>query len=134
MLACANTAIAQVTVSRSELVGTKWQLDDDYYNHSSEYYEFTKKAFIWHRDDGTIVSYPFYLSNTITAKFDSKKVGVTTNGCYLNKYLDEKHFTCFSIMSFDKSNGIMIHKRIIPKDVIGLTDTFTFIKIDKKKK
>ena len=134
MLVYANTAVAQVTVSRSELVGTKWQLDNAYYNHSSEYYEFTKKAFIWHCDDGTTVSYPFYLSDTLPTKFDSKKVGVSTKGCYYIKYLDENHFTCFAIMGFDKSKGIMIHKRETPKDVIGLTDTFTYINIDKKKK
>ena len=83
VLACANTAIAQVTVSRSDLVGTKWQLSVDYVSQSSEFYEFTKKAFIWHRDDGRTGPSPFYLSNKIPDKFDSTKVGVTTNGCYL---------------------------------------------------
>ena len=135
MLVYANTAVAQVTVSRSELVGTKWQLDDDYYNHSSEYYEFTKKAFIWHRDDGKTSSYPFYLSNTIPTKFDSKKVGVSTQGRYYIKYNTKMDYLyCYAITYFDKSKGIMIHKRETPKDVIGLTDTFTFINIDKKKK
>lgn len=135
VLACANTAIAQVMVSRSELVGTKWQLDDDYYNHSSEYYEFTKKAFIWHRDDGKTSSYPFYLSNTIPTKFDSKKVGVSTQGRYYIKYNTKMDYLyCYAITYFDKSKGIMILKRETPEDVIGLTDTFTYINIDKKKK
>ena len=135
MLVYANTAVAQVTVSRSELVGTKWQLDDDYYNHSSEYYEFTKKAFIWHRDDGKTSSYPFYLSNTIPTKFDSKKVGVSTQGRYYIKYNTKMDYLyCFAITYFDKSKGIMILKRETPEDVIGLTDTFTYINIDKKKK
>ena len=132
IFACANTAIAQVTVSRSDLVGTKWQLDNAYYNHSSEYYEFTKKAFIWHCDDGTTVSYPFYLSNKIPDKFDSKKVGVTTNGCYLNKYLDEKHFCCYAITIFDKSKGKMVLE-LKNEKFIGPNKPITFIRIDKKK-
>ena len=133
IFACANTAIAQVTVSRSELVGTKWQLDDDYYDHSSEYYEFTKKAFIWHREDGRTGSPPFYyLSNKIPDKFDSKKVGVTTNGCYLNKYLDEKHFCCYAITIFDKSKGKMVLE-LKNEKFIGPDEPITFIRIDKKK-
>ena len=132
VLACANTAVAQVTVSRSELVGTKWQLDGDYYNHSSEYYEFTKKAFIWHCDDGTTVSYPFYLSDTIPTKFDSKKVGVSTKGCYYIKYLDEKHFCCYAITIFDKSKGKMVLE-LKNEKFIGPNKPITFIRIDKKK-
>ena len=53
-------ASGQVTISTSDLTGTKWQLLDDYENHSSEYYEFTKDALIWHFCDGDTVSYPYY--------------------------------------------------------------------------
>ena len=133
VLACANTAIAQVTVSRSDLVGTKWQLSVDYVSQSSEFYEFTKKTLIWHREDGRTGSPPFYyLSNKIPDKFDSKKVGVTTNGCYLNKYLDEKHFTCYAITIFDKSKGKMVLE-LKNEKFIGPNKPITFIRIDKKK-
>jgi hypothetical protein len=37
-------AFGQVTISTSDLIGTKWQLLEDYESHSSEYYEFTKKS------------------------------------------------------------------------------------------
>ena len=43
ILICANTIVAQVTISRSELVGTKWQISEVYERHESAYYEFTKK-------------------------------------------------------------------------------------------
>ena len=132
MLVYANTAVAQVMVSRSELVGTKWQLSVDYVSQSSEFYEFTKKAFIWHREDGTTGPSPFYLSNKIPDKFDSKKVGVTTNGCYLNEYLDEKHFCCYAITIFDKSKGKMVLE-LKNEKFIGPDEPITFIRIDKKK-
>ena len=132
MLVYANTAVAQVTVSRSDLVGTKWQLSVDYVSQSSEFYEFTKKAFIWHREDGTTGPSPFYLSNKIPDKFDSTKVGVTTNGCYLNEYLDEKHFCCYAITIFDKSKGKMVLE-LKNEKFIGPDEPITFIRIDKKK-
>jgi len=127
IFACANTTIAQVTVSRSELVGTKWQVSEVYERHESSYYEFTNKAFIWHCNDGTTHSSPFYLSKTIPTRFDSTKVGVSTKGCYIIEYNDKlDYFYCYAIMSFDKSSGEMTLK-LMNKDVIGLSDTVTFI-------
>ena len=126
ILICANTIVAQVTISRSELVGTKWQLSVDYESHSSEYYEFTKKEFIWHRDDGTTWPSSFYLSNTIPEKFDSTKVGVSTSGCYFNKYINKDHFTCYAILSFDKSKGEMVLE-LKNEKFIGPDDPVTFI-------
>lgn len=124
----ANTAIAQVTISISELTGTKWQLTDVFNRHSSAYYEFTRNAFIWHREDGTTSSYPYYLSATIPTKFDFTKVGVSTKGCYYIEYNDKRNiFSCYAIICFNKSTGKMIHKRKIPEDVIGLSDTVTYI-------
>ena len=130
-LACANMAIAQVTISRSDLVGTKWQPSDVYERQGISYGEFTKDAFVWNGDRGERFSYPFYLSNTIPTKFDSKRVGVSTKGCYYNEYLDENHFCCYAIQSFDKSKGEMVlylknEKFIGPSSV-------TFIRIDKRK-
>ena len=130
ILACANTAFAQVKVSIPELIGTKWQIVDDQYDPSSDYYEFTEKAFIWHRDNGTTFPHPFYLSNTIPEKFDSTKVGVSTKGCYYNEYRDENHFCCYAILSFDKSKGEMVLD-LKNEKFIGPDDPVTFILIKK---
>jgi len=126
ILICANTIVAQVTISRSELVGTKWQISEVYERHESAYYEFTKEKFIWHCNDGTTVPYPFYLSNTIPEKFDSTKVGVSTSGCYFNKYINKDHFTCYAILSFDKSKGEMVLE-LKNEKFIGPDDPVTFI-------
>jgi hypothetical protein len=130
ILACATPAIAQVKVSISELVGTKWQISEVYERHESAYYEFTKKEFIWHRDDGTTWPSSFYLSNTIPEKFDSTKVGVSTSGCYFNKYINKDHFTCYAILSFDKSKGEMVLE-LKNEKFIGPDDPITFILIKK---
>ena len=126
ILICANITVAQVTVSKSELVGTKWQISEVYERHESAYYEFTKEKFIWHCNDGTTVPYSFYLSNTIPEKFEYTKVGVSINGCYLNQEFDENRFCCYAILSFDKSKGIMVldHKNV---KFIGPDDPVTFI-------
>ena len=126
ILICANTIVAQVTISRSELVGTKWQISEVYERHESAYYEFTKEEFIWHRDDGTTWPSSFYLSNTIPEKFDSTKVGVSTSGCYFNKYINKDHFTCYAILSFDKSKGEMVLE-LKNEKFIGPDDPVTFI-------
>ena len=134
ILVCANTAIAQVTVSRSELVGTKWVTSEDYESHSSLDYAtdlvFTKDAIVVHDERGSTNRHPFYLSNTIPTKFDFKKVGVSTKGCYYNEYLDENHFCCWAIMSFDKSKGIMTVE-LKNEQFIGPSTT-TFIRIDNR--
>ena len=134
ILACATTAIAQVTVSRSDLVGTKWVTSEAYESHSSLDYAsdfvFTKDAIVVHSERGSTNRHPFYLSNTIPTKFDFKKVGVSTKGCYYNEYLDEKHFCCWAIMRFDKSKGIMTVE-LKNEKFIGPSTT-TFIRIDNR--
>ena len=134
ILACATTAIAQVTVSRSDLVGTKWVTSEDYESHSNLDYTsdfvFTKDAIVEHSERGSTNRHPFYLSNTIPTKFDFKKVGVSTKGCYYNEYLDEKHFCCWAIMRFDKSKGIMTVE-LKNEKFIGPSTT-TFIRIDNR--
>ena len=131
ILACANTVFAQVTISRSELVGTKWQPAEVYGCETCSDCEFTKDAFIVNGDRGERIIHPYYLSKTIPAKFDSKKVGVSTKGCYYNEYLDENHFCCYAILSFDKSKGEMVLE-LKNLQFIGPT-TSTYIRIDKKK-
>ncbi len=135
ILACANTVIAQVTVSISDLVGTKWVTSEAYESHSCLDYAsdfvFTKDAIVEHSENGSTNRHPFYLSNTIPTKFDFKKVGVSTKGCYYNEYLDEKHFCCWAIMSFDKSKGIMTVE-LKNEQFIGPSST-TFIRIDNRR-
>ena len=134
ILACANTAIAQVTVSRSDLVGTKWVTSEAYENHSNLDYAsdvvFTEDAIVEHSERGSTNRHPFYLSNAIPTKFEFKKVGVSTKGCYYNEYLDEKHFGCWAIMRFDKSKGIMTVE-LKNEQFIGPSTT-TFIRIDNR--
>lgn len=132
LIACTNMAIGQVTISPSELIGTKWQLLKDDGSRSSEYYEFTKKALIWHRSNNSTFSYPYYLSSNIPTKFDSTKIGLNSKGCYYTKYNSKMDcFYCYAITSFDKSTGKMVIKRVYPTDIIGLTDTFTFVMMKK---
>ena len=129
IFACANMAVAQVTISRSELVGTTWQPAEVYERHGITDCEFTKEAFIVNGDRGGRIIHPYYLSNTIPAKFDSRKVGVSTKGCYYNEYLDENHFCCYAILSFDKSKGVMVLD-LKSEPFLGPT-TITYIRIDK---
>lgn len=55
------------------------------------------------------------------------KVGVIANGGYFAKHIDNGIFYCYAIIRFDKTAGKMVHKRVYPTKVIGLTDTFTYI-------
>ena len=131
IMACANIALGQVTISTSDLIGTKWQLLEDYECHSSEYYEFTRDALIWHCSDGDTISYPYYLTNTKPASFVMKKVGVIAKGAYFAKQIDNYFYNCYAIIRFDKDAGKMVHRRVYPTNVIGLTDTFTYILMKK---
>ena len=123
IFAYANTTIAQVTISRSDLVGTKWVTSEAYESHSNLDYAtdvvFTKDAVVEHSERGSTNRHPFYLSNTIPTKFDFKKVGVS-----------KKHFCCWAIMSFDKSKGIMTLE-LKNEQFIGPSST-TFIRIDNR--
>lgn len=127
IIASANIALAQVTVSTSKLTGTKWQLIVDGNLQSKPYYEFTNNNAIWHCSDGTTFSFPFYLSSAIPTTFDFTKVGKETKGCYFIKYNSKLGiFYCYAIMSFNKNTGKMVCK-CMNKDIIGLTDTFTYV-------
>ena len=126
LIACTNMAFGQVTISTSDLVGTKWQLTEDYESHSNEYYEFTKDAFIWHCYDGDSIFYPYYIVNTKPDDFILTKVGLIAKGRYFVKRFNNGEYNCHTIMSFDKTTGKMVLKRVYPTNVIG-PDTFTFI-------
>lgn len=109
ILICANNTQAQVVISSSDLIGTKWQTAKQYDDQSKVYYEYTKEAMIRHKSNGGISTYPCYLSNTIPTKFDNDKVGVITKGCHIIEYntkLDVLY--CYSIKSFNKTDGTMV--------------------------
>ena len=86
LIACTNMAFGQVTISTSDLIGTKWQLTDTDDTRSKPFYEFALKSALWHCSDGTTFSYPYYLSASIPTAFDSTKVGKKTKGCYYIEY------------------------------------------------
>ena len=109
LLGCINITKAQVMISTSDLIGTKWQTAKQYDDQSKVYYEYTQEAMIRHKGNGGISIYPCYLSNTIPSKFDNNKVGVITKGCYIiesNTKLDIIY--CYSIKNFNKTDGTMV--------------------------
>jgi hypothetical protein len=133
LFACINTAKAQVTISTSDLSGTKWQLDEQYDDNSKVYYEYTDTTMIWHKSDGSTLSYPYYLSDTIPTDFDYTKVGQPTKGHYFVEcHPQTGRISCYSFKSFSKSEGTMVQE-LESKDVIISTDTFNFIMIPSSK-
>lgn len=106
----------QVSLSISDLSGTKWQhviqrvdKPSDHYEISKYYYEYTNDSIFWHREDGSSFSYPYYLTDNIPTKFDYSKVGTVTKGQYyveINSTLG--YFHHYSILYFNKEEGLMI--------------------------
>ena len=83
-MAIASISMAQVTVSTSQLNGTKWRVKG---STSGSVYEYTLSQEIWRRKDGSFCTYPYYLTDTpITSyeysAFDYSKVGKKTKGRY----------------------------------------------------
>jgi len=99
----------EVSISTSDLNGTKWQSEIRYTKQSKDYYEYTQDTQIWHHDDGGTFSYPYYLTDTIPTKFDYSKVGTTTKGRYyveINPKWGDLY--CEPIHYFNKEEGLMI--------------------------
>lgn len=121
-----NTVHAQVTISTSDLTGTKWQLASVYDRQEDDYYEYNQGTEIWHRPDNSTFEYPYYLSNTIPDKFDYSKVGVITQGRYFIKINPKDgRFFCYSIISFSKTTGELI-MQIENKDILGSRNPTVF--------
>ena len=99
----------EVSISTSDLNGTKWQLKLRYTKQSKDYYEYTQDTEIWHREDGGTSSYPYYLTDTITTEFDHSKVGKNTKGQYYVK-INQKwgDLYCYPIHYFNKEEGLII--------------------------
>ena len=131
IFACINMTKAQVTISTSDLNGTRWQLAEDYEAQSKDYYEYTQGTSILHRSDSSSLTFPYYLSNTIPTKFDYSKVGVSTKGCYYVQ-ADPRwgFFVYYSIKSFNKTTGDMVLK-MESKEFNNYTYTFYLMPINK---
>ena len=123
-MAISSSAVAQVTVSTSQLNGTKWKIKG---TSSGSVYEYSTSQKIWHRKDGSSFTYLYYLTDTpITSYedsvFDYSKVGKQTKGRYIvTLNPKQKVVYCASIQSFDKKKGTFITK-LVTKGLIGVGD------------
>lgn len=120
-MAVASTAVAQQTISISELVNTKWRVENI---RISDYDEYTLTEIIRKRQDGSFFKYPYYLTDTpVTSHdksaFDYSKVGKTKKGSYI-VCINEKMgiVYCSSIESFDKTKGVFVTK-LVTQGLIG---------------
>ena len=122
-LALSNVGMAQVRISVSDLIGTKWKFqgmsDNDYMTYTSERVSF-------YNADGSQVyhSKPYYLTDTPIksperSAFDYSKVGKGTTGCYLVEINEKVGITyCRRIQYFDKEEGKM-EMKLITDRIIG---------------
>ena len=123
-MAIASLSMAQVTVSTSQLNGTKWKIKG---STSGSVYEYTRSQEIWRRKDGSFSPYPYYLTDTPIrsyeySKFDYSKVGKNTKGRYIVSANEISKITyCVSIQSFDKTKGVFVVK-LVTKGLIGTGD------------
>lgn len=123
-VATASISMAQVTVSTSQLNGTKWIIKGD---TSGDFDEYTMSQRIWRRKDCSFSTYPYYITDTpITSyeysKFDYSKVGKNAKGRYIVLANDVLKITyCASIQSFDKTKGVFVLK-LVTKGLIGTGD------------
>ncbi len=120
-MAISSSAVAQQTISISELVNTKWRVENI---RISDYDEYTLTEIIWKRQDGSFFKYPYYLTDTpVTSHdksaFDYSKVGKTKKGSYI-VCINEKMgiVYCSSIESFDKTKGVFVTK-LVTQGLIG---------------
>ena len=120
-MAVASTAVAQQTISISELVNTKWRVEN---NWISDYKEYTLTEIIWKRKDGSFFKYPYYLTDTPVTSydksaFDYSKVGKTKKGSYMVSINEREGVVCcVSIESFDKKKGVLVIK-VVTQGLIG---------------
>ena len=120
-MAVASTAVAQQTISISELVNTKWRVEN---NWISDYDEYTLTEIIWKRQDRSFFKYPYYLTDTPVTSydksaFDYSKVGKTKKGSYMVSINEREGVVCcVSIESFDKKKGVLVIK-VVTQGLIG---------------
>ena len=120
-MAVASTAVAQQTISISELVNTKWRVEN---NWISDYDEYTLTEIIWKGKDGSFFKYPYYLTDTPVTSydksvFDYSKVGKSKKGSYMVSINEKMGIVyCASIESFDKKKGVLVIK-VVTQGLIG---------------
>lgn len=120
-MAVASTAVAQQTISISELVNTKWRVEN---NWITDYDEYTLTEIIRKRKDGSFFKYPYYLTDTPVTSydksvFDYSKVGKTKKGSYMVSINEREGVVCcVSIESFDKKKGVLVIK-VVTQGLIG---------------
>ncbi len=120
-MAVASTAVAQQTISISELVNTKWRVVN---NWISDYKEYTLTEIIWKGKDGSFFKYPYYLTDTPVTSydksaFDYSKVGKSKKGSYMVSINEKMGIVyCASIESFDKKKGVLVIK-VVTQGLIG---------------
>ena len=120
-MAVASTAVAQQTISISELVNTKWRVEN---NWISDYDEYTLTEIIWKGKDGSFFKSPYYLTDTPVTSydksaFDYSKVGKTKKGSYMVSINEKMGIVyCASIESFDKKKGVLVIK-VVTQGLIG---------------
>ena len=132
-MAVASTAVAQQTISISELVNTKWRVEN---NWISDYDEYTLTEIIWKGKDGSFFKYPYYLTDTpVTSHdksaFDYSKVGKTKKGSYIVSINEKMGIVyCASIESFDKKKGVLVIK-VVTQGLIGASGRIERYKLVK---
>lgn len=127
-------ANSQVLISTSDLKGTKWQHEGDYYKKNSSYSEFNEGEWISYDSYSGGTTFIYYLSNYIDTKFDYNKVGKNTSGRYLIQiYPQTGDMMCFSIKSFSKTNGEMVLITEHGGIYSGVTNTYFLMPIDSVK-
>ena len=132
-MAVASVSMAQVSISTSQLNGTKWKIKG---TSSGSVYEYSTSQRIWHRNDGSSFTYLYYLTDTpITSceysAFDNSKVGKQTKGRYIvTLNPKQKVVYCATIQSFDKKKGTFITK-LVTKGLIGVGDGISTYEIVK---
>lgn len=133
LMAISSSVMAQVTVSTSQLNGTRWKIKG---NANGSFDQYTASQIIWHRNDGSSFTYLYYLTDTpITSYedsvFDYSKVGKQTSGRYIvTLNPKQKVVYCVSIQSFDKTKGMFITK-LVTKGLIGVGDGISTYEIAK---
>lgn len=127
---------AQVSISSSMLVGTKWL----YVNQVSEnkafkfHYAFTKRNMTSQQEGRPRVhSYTYYLTDKIPQSYDKSKVGKPSKGCYLVEYSEKREdMTYYTIKSFNRKTGKMeLYWEYDGKTIGGSTCTLELTRIKK---
>ena len=113
ILLCNINCTAQVTVTMSQLLGTKWTIDGEgkvgedtvvfYADHKLNiaYYSLVKIT--------TKFKTPYYLSDSMPKSFDHSKVGTSTSGRYLVEYNTKlERMTVIEVRELDLDKGKMV--------------------------